>query len=90
MAQDTKLPLYRKVYRRFLQRKHGTLVPDIGAGLRSVCSSNYALIAMHTDLVRHVSERTCQLASLRTSYFQSSLSLGLALNCPYKAFLNYQ
>jgi hypothetical protein len=89
--QDAKLPLYQQVYRRFLHREHGTLVPDIGVGLHRVCGSNYALIALHMDMMKHLSaERWCQLASLPTSYFQSSLSLGLALNCPYKAFLNYQ
>ncbi|KDR09318.1 hypothetical protein L798_00999, partial [Zootermopsis nevadensis] len=87
---DAKLPLYQQIYQRFLHRIHGTLVPDIGVGLYRVCSSNYAFIALYTDVIQHPpSERGCRLATLPASYFQSSLSLGLTLNCPYKAFLNY-
>jgi hypothetical protein len=84
------MPLYREVYRRFLQPAHRTLVPDMGAGLTQLCSSKYALLAMYTNIVQHMEHATCPVVSLRRSYFRSSLSFGLALNSPYKAFLNYQ
>jgi hypothetical protein len=82
--------MYREVYRRFLQPAHGTQVPNSEAGLARICSSKYAFMAMYTDIVQYVANATCPVVSLRRSYFQSSLSFGLALNCPYKAFLNYQ
>jgi hypothetical protein len=84
------MPLYREVYRRFLQPAHRTLVADITAGLTRLCSSKYALMVMYTDIVQHMAPATCPVVSLRRSYFRSSLSFGLALNSPYKAFLNYQ
>jgi hypothetical protein len=90
--QEADLPLYQQIYRRFLHRKHGTLVPDAGVGLQRVCSSKYAFMTLNIAITEELlAERcSCQLASLPTSYFRSSLSLGLALNSPYKAFINYQ
>lgn len=84
------MSLYREVYRRYLQPEHGTMVPDVTAGLTRLCSSKYALLAMYVDTVGHMEHATCPVVSLRRSYFRSSLSFGLALNSPYKAFLNYQ
>jgi hypothetical protein len=84
------MPLYREVYRRFLQPAHRNLVPDTRAGLTRLCSSKYALMAMYTDTVPHMAHVTCPVVSLRRRYFRSSQSFGLALNSPYKAFLNYQ
>jgi hypothetical protein len=90
IVQDSRMPLYREVYRRFLQPVHGSLVPNITVGLARVCSSKYAFLSMYTDTVQHLAQATCSVASLRRSYIRSSHSLGLALNCPYKAFFNYQ
>jgi hypothetical protein len=81
---------YQEVYRRFLQPARRTLVPDIKAGLTRLCSSKYALMVMPTDIAQHMAHAMCPVVSLRRSYFRSSLSFGLALSSPYKAFLNYQ
>ncbi|XP_033607020.1 glutamate receptor 1-like [Cryptotermes secundus] len=87
--RESEMPLYREVYRRFLQPAHGTMVPDVTAGLTRLCSSKYALLAMYVDTVGYMEHVTCPVVSLRRSYFRSSLAFGLALNSPYKAFLNY-
>jgi hypothetical protein len=84
------MPLYREVYRRFLQPAHGSLVPNVTVGLERVCSSEYAFLSMYTETVQRMAEVTCPVARLRSSYIRTSQSFGLALSCPYKAFLNYQ
>jgi hypothetical protein len=89
-VQDSDKPLYREVYRRFLQPAHRSLVPNVTAGLERVCSSRYAFLSMYTETVERMAEVTCPVVSLRSSYIRTSQSFGLALNCPYKAFLNYK
>ena len=88
--QDSEVPLYRQVYRRFLQPRYGTSVPDSRIGLDRVCSSKYVFMAMYTDTLQEMRETRCRVTRLPKGYFPSSLSFGLALNCPFKDFLNYQ
>jgi len=89
-VQDSKLPLYQEVYRRFLQPRKGSLVRDVKIGLDRVCSSKYVLLALFSDVLEYLRDASCLVTRLPKGYFQSSLSFGLALNCPYKDFLRYQ
>ena len=88
--QDSELSLYQQVYRRFLQPRQGNLVPDGKIGLERVCNSKYVLLAISSDIREYLRDTRCLVTRLPKGYFKSSLSFGLALNCPYKEFLNYQ
>jgi hypothetical protein len=89
-VQDSKLPLYQQVYLHYLQPRLGTLVPNVEIGLERVCSSKYVFMVIVTDIMQQIRDARCLVTRLPKGYFQSSMSFGLALNCPYKAFLNYQ
>jgi hypothetical protein len=89
-VQDSELPLYRQVYRRFLKPGHGTLVPDSRMGLDRVCSSKFVFMVIPTDAQEQMRDARCRVTTLPKGYFPSRLSFGLAVNSPYKDFLNYQ
>jgi hypothetical protein len=59
-------------------------------GLERMCTSTYVFLALSSDMVEFMRDAKCLVTRLPKGYFQSSLSFGLALNCPYKDFLNYQ
>ena len=82
--------LYQRVYSSLLHESHGSLVGDIRSGLLRVCSEQFLLMAMDTEVVVHLDSLPCQVAALPARYFKSSLSIGLTLRSHYKIFLNYQ
>jgi hypothetical protein len=47
-------------------------------------------MAISSDILEYMRDARCLVTRLPKGYFQSSLSFGLALNVPYKDFLNYQ
>ena len=55
-----------------------------------LCSSKYVFMAIFSDILDYVRDARCLVTRLPKGYFQSSLSFGMAHNCPYKDFLNYQ